>query len=213
MLKVDLNTGSQMSSHKLRDFFMPSWAGVVLYLLLSAIILLALNAGSIISWLSYSYIGSPEKLKTNFTTFSNGFSDSFSSALGGRLGQIMLWAFVGALAYLALWLARNVFNSFENDVISDSYIHPSTYSHASYWTSSLSVKLFLASTVIITVGYFFIAIRAVLPAIAALAGSAVYNFEPSTSVAYIISAVAGTAMVLYFGFILLKLVHRLWKII
>src|SRR5581483_5465695 len=107
---------------------------------------------------SNNYIGTPEKLKANFSTLSSGFSNSFSSALGGRLGQIMLWAFVGAIVYLGLWLARNVLNSFENDIISSHYLHPSNYSSARSWGSSLSIKLFLVAEVVITVAYSFIMI-------------------------------------------------------
>jgi hypothetical protein len=163
---------SEVSRHEFKDFFVPGWAETFLYLLLSVITILVLNAGSIINRLSNNYVGQPQQLKTNFSTLLNGFSNSFSSALGGRLGQIILWAFVGALAYLALWLSRNVLNSFENDVISAHYLHPSSYSSSGYWGSSFSVKIFLAALVLIFLGYIFVVITAVLPAVAALAGSA-----------------------------------------
>lgn len=180
---------------------------------LALIIIVVLNVGNIINRLSSNYIGSPENLKANFTTLAEGFSHSFGSALGGRLGQMLLWAFVGALAYIGLWLAKNILNSFENDLISDHYVHPSTYSRAGYWGSSFSVKIFLAAEVLILVGFVFIAVTSILPSLAALAGSAAYNFIWSASPLYMLVAVLGAALAIYIGMVLLKLLSHLWKLL
>jgi hypothetical protein len=204
---------SEMTSHRARNFFIPSGATVLLYVLLSIVLVLVLNSGDIIQRLSNNYIGSPQSIKANFTTLSDSFSRSFSTALGDRLGQMLLWAFVGALAYIGLWLAKNVLNSFENDIISDHYLHPSTYSRAGYWGSSFSVKIFLAAQVLITAGYLFVLITTVLPSLSALAGSAAYSFDWSTSPLYIFFAIIGTALVLYIGVVLLKLLSHLWKLL
>ena len=208
-----ITTMSQAESRETHDFFVPGWAEIFLYVLLAGVIALVLNAGSIISRLSNNYIGSPDKLKANFSTLSDGFSHSFSSALGGRLGQIILWAFVGSFVYMSIWLARNILNSFENDIISAHYLHPSSYSQAGSLGASLSAKVFLLAEVIITVAFFYIAITAALPAVAALAGSAVYNWHPSTSPFYILFAVLGIALVIYIAGVLLRLLAHLWKLL
>jgi hypothetical protein len=204
---------SQAAVHQTSNFFKPSAAEILLYSLISIILLVGLNSGSIIDKLGANYLGSPEHLKTSFTTLSTGFSDSFSSALGGRLGQIILWSFVGAVSYIALWLAKNILNSFENDVISAHYLHPSSYSRVGYWGSAFSAKIFFAAMLLITAGYLFVAITAVLPSVAALAASAAYNFRASVSPFYILFAIAGTTLVVYLGIILLRLVARLWKLL
>ncbi|MBX4201370.1 hypothetical protein KW803_00540 [Candidatus Saccharibacteria bacterium] len=210
---AQIQSQSEKTIHHSRNFLKPSWAQVLLYLLLSIILLVLLNVGDVIHRFGGTYISTPESLKTNFTTLSTGFSNSFSNALGGRLGQIMLWSFIGAVAYIGLWLAKNVLNSFENDIISAHYLHPKGYSRAGYWGSSLAVKVFLASMIFITVGYFFVSIRAVLPALAALAGSAAYNFELQNSVLYILFSIVGGALVLYIGVMLLRVVSHLWKML
>jgi hypothetical protein len=210
---VEIKSESQAEAHGARNFFRPGGAEIALYFLLSIVILLIYNSGSIIQKLGSNYIGSPENLKTNFTTLSSGFSNSFSMALGGRLGQIILWSFVGAWAYIALCLAKNVLNSFENDLISAHYLHPSTYSRAGYWGSSFSAKIFLAAMLLISAGFLFVAVRAVLPSVAALAGSAVYNFNWSTSPYYLVFSVIGGALVVYIAVVLLRLVSHLWKLL
>lgn len=208
---AQIESQSEKTIHRAKNFLTPSWAEFSLFLLISIILLVVLNSGTIVSKLSNNYIGSPETLKANFTTLSTGFSGSFSSALGGRLGQIILWSFVGALAYIGLWLAKNILNSFENDVISDHYLHPSSYSRIGYWGSSFSGKIFLAAAVIVTAGYLFALITAVLPSVAALAGSASYSYHASTSPLYILFSIVGTAIVLYIGLRLLQLVSHLWR--
>jgi hypothetical protein len=208
-----IESQSDLAAHHARNFFIPSIAEVILYLLLGVILLVVFNTGDIIQRLSNNYIGSPDNLKAGFSTFSQGLSQSFSSALGGRLGQIILWSFVGALVYIGIWLAKNVLNSFENDIISDHYLHPSSYSRIGYWGSSFSVKIFLAALLIKSLGYLFLAVTAVLPAVGALAGSAAYNFTPATSPIYILFAIAGVALVIYIAMVLLRLVSHLWKLL
>jgi len=210
---AQIESQSEVSSHQAGNFFRPAGAEVVLYFLISIILLVVLNSGNIIDKLGANYLGSPEKLKTNFTTLSVGFSQSFSTALGGRLGQIILWSFVGALSYIALWLAKNILNSFENDVISAHYLHPSSYSRVGYWGSAFAAKIFFAAMLLIFAGFLFVAITAVLPAVAALAGSAAYNFRASISPFYIAFAVAGVALVIYIAIVLLRLVSHLWKLL
>lgn len=206
-----IESRSQSSVHSARGFFIPSIPEVVLYLLLSCIILLVLNLGSIINSLSNHYIGSPDTLKANFSTLFKSFSDSFSSAWNGRLGQVLLWACVGAGAYIAIWLGKNVLNSFENDIIAAHYSHPSDYSRLGYWTSSFSVKIFLAALILITLGFFFVSITSVLPALAALAGSAAYDFHAVKSVLYIAACILSGGVLIYLFVVLLKLVSHLWK--
>jgi len=204
---------SEIESHKVSNFFVPSLVEAILYILISAVLILVLNSGDIIQRLSNNYIGSPQNLKANFTTLSSSFSHSFSTALGGRRINKKKRSFVGALAYIGLWLAKNILNSFENDLISDHYLHPSTYSRAGYWGSSFSVKIFLAAQVLITAGYFFALITSVLPSISALAGSAAYDFNWPNSPLYILFAVVGTAAAIYIGVVLLKLLSHLWKLL
>jgi hypothetical protein len=206
-----IQSQSEMTSHRAFSFFRPSAVEVLLYSLVSVVLLVVLNSGSIISKLGANYLGSPQNLKTNFTTLSTGFSDSFSSALGGRLGQIIIWSVVGAISYIALWLAKNILNSFENDIISDHYLHPSNYSRLGYWGSAFSAKIFFAAMLLITTGYIFVLITAALPSVAALAGSAADNFHAATSPLYIVFAIVGTALVFYIGVKLLQLVAHLWK--
>lgn len=208
---AEIKSDSEINSRRSFNFFKPGFAEVLLYFLISAILLFIINAGGVLKSLGGDYIGSPHLLHASFSNLSSGFSNSFTSALGGRLGQIILWAFIGAITYIGLWLAKNVLNSFENDIISAHYLHPSSYNRLGYWSSSLAGKLFLAGLIFIIFGYVFIAARATLPTLGVMAGSAVYHFDWKSSPAYMLFALCGMSLVVYIGVVLLRLASHLWK--
>jgi hypothetical protein len=208
---MDIKSQSQLARHEAKDFFVPGAAEVILYFLSGTIFLVVYSFANVVSRLGNNYLGSPENLKTNFSTLSTGFSSYFSTALGGRLGQIMLWSFIGAFSYIGLWMAKNVLNSFENDIISAHYLHPSSYSRVGYWGSAFSAKIFLFAQLLITAAYLFVALTSVWPALAALAASAAYNFHPATSPFYMLFTLAAGALVVYIGVVFLKLISHLWK--
>jgi hypothetical protein len=210
---AQIESQSDVESHQVRNFFKPSAAEFMLYILISIILLLALNFSNILNHLSDDYVGSPENLKANFSDLFERFSNLFSNALGGRLGQILLWSFIGALLYIGLWLMKNILNSFENDLIAGHYLHPSNFSRAGYWGSTFSIKIFLAAIVIITLAYVGVMVVALWPAMAALAGSAAYNFNSVTSPLYVCFAIIGLAISMYVAVVLFRLVSHLWKLL
>lgn len=208
-----LESQNERSLHRVKSFFLPSGSEGALFIMLSVILLIIFNTNAVIHHVDNNVLSAASSLKANYSTFANGFNTSFSQALGGRLGQILLWAFIGALAYIGLWLAKNVMNSFENDVISDHYLHPSSYSHIGYWGSSLSVKTFLLADVLVAIAYIYVFLKAVMPGLAALTSSAVYNFEVSTSLLYIFGCVLAGAVLLYAFSLLLRFTSHLWKLL
>lgn len=208
-----LQSQSDKLSHRAKNFFLPSGGEAFFFILLSIIFLIVFNTSAVISHLDNNVLSAASSLKASYSTFSDGFNTSFSQALGGRLGQILLWAFIGALAYIGIWLAKNVLNSFENDIISDRYIHPSSYSHIGYWGSSLSVKTFLLADVLIVIAYVFLFLKAVMPGLAALASSSVYNFDFATSLPYIAGCVVACAIFLYLFLLLMRFTSHLWKLL
>lgn len=208
-----IQSQTDLALHKSRNLLKPSAAEVILYSLLAVVVIIIYNSGGIMQQLGGDNLAAPEKLRASFTTLFDSFSNTFSTGLGGRLGQIIIWAFLGAIAYIGVWLIRNLFNSFENDIIADNYLHPSAYSRAGYWGSSLSIKVFMAAMFFITLGYTFAVITSFLPSISALAGSAAYNFVMPKSLLYIVSSVVVAALILYIEVLLLRINSRLWKLL
>lgn len=209
---MDIKSQSEIASRRVHNFFTPSGTEAILYSLLSIILLVIYSWAGVVNKLSPNYLGPPEELKTNFTTLITGFNNYFATALDGRLGQIVLWSFIGALSYIGLWVIKNILNSFENDIISDHYLHPSSYSRAGYWGSAFSAKIFLIALCLITAAFLFISLLAIWPSIAALAASAAYNFR-AASLLYILFSLAAGALVIYIARVLFKLIFHLWKLL
>src|SRR3954464_14275994 len=108
-----IQSQSQNAEAEVKAFFVPSLAGWLLFLLLGAVLLLIYNLNQILNWVGNNYLESASRLNLSINVLNSGFTSSFDSAFGGRLGQIIVWALVGALAYILLWFLKNMLNSFE----------------------------------------------------------------------------------------------------
>lgn len=211
MTKIESNSDQTASTAK--NFFVPSFGGAVLFLLIGGLLLLAYCSSQIINWLGSNYLESANKLTLNFNILNNGLSDSFSSAFGGRLGLIILWSVIGAIAYIALWFLRNLLNSFENDVIIDHYTHPSNYSRAGYWGSAMAGKIFFAAITVVFIVYTFLALKVFMPAVAALTRSAATDFQNAKSVGYILLCVLISTLIIYIWTLVARTLAHLWKLL
>ncbi|HET9721758.1 MAG TPA: hypothetical protein VFP32_01885, partial [Candidatus Saccharimonadales bacterium] len=172
-----IQSENEREEHSLRRVLAPSTAEVVLYGLLSIVLMIIFNSSKLVDIIGSGQNSSPEELKAGFQTLGQGLNDSFSTAIGGRLGQIILWSFIGAICYIAIWLSKNILNSFENDIIVDHYLHPTSYSRFGFWSSSIAARAFLLAAVLITLAFIGFSIKVALPGFALLMGSAAFHFS------------------------------------
>lgn len=203
---------SDRINNRLKNFFVPSFAGGILLFLLGTIMLLAYNLSQIINWVGTTYLESADNLNLSINVFSQGLGNSFDAALGGRLGQITVWALIGSLAYIVIWFLKNILNSFENDVIVDRYLHPSTFNRAGYWGSAMAGKVFFGAMVIVLAAYSYLAIKVIMPATTALANTAINDFRLPDSILYIALCIFIPALMLYIWTLAAKIVGHLWKL-
>ena len=210
---AQIQSESEKQEHHFVNFFVPSVSEVLLYILLGGILLVIFNSRTLLNWLGTNYIGSPQNLNLNLNILNDSVSNSLSSSFGGRLGQIIVWSLIGAVAYIALWFLKNILNSFENDVIINHYLHPSNFNRAGYWGSAFASKIFFAALVILFLGYTYAALKLILPAASTLSASAVYHFEMPASILYISLCVLIAGAVIYVWVILMRLVSHLWKLL
>lgn len=208
-----IQSESYIETHRARSFFIPSLADIILYLLVGALLLGSYNFKSILNWFGSNYLISGESIKPTIHVLNSNFSHSFSTAFGGRLGQVIFWSLVGAAAYIGLWFTKNLIYSFENDVIIDRYLHPSSYNRAGYWGSAFAGKMFFGAMVILLIGYLYVSLKVVMPAAALLARSATGHFRLPTDLLYLLLAVLISAFLVYAGWLMVRLVRRLWGLL
>ena|SRR5579862_6838883 len=209
----DIESHSERATHSLKPFFVPSLVNAMLFLLIGTILLALYNWSNIINWLGNDYLGSAEKLNLGINVLNNGFGQSFDTAFGGRLGQIIVWSIVGALAYVLVWFIKNIFNSFENDVIVDHYTHPSSFNRAGYWGSSLAGIVSFVDTALLWVVYSFFGLKVILPAAASLTSSAIYSFKLPDSIVYLALCILIAGVAVYLWALMARIVGHLWKLL
>jgi len=211
MAKIE--SQSEKTASDLKDFFVPSLPAGALLFLAGTLLLLAYSTRPIINWAGSRYLQTANQLSLNINILNNGITKSFSSTLGGRLGQIVFWSLIGALAYVALWFLRNIFNSFENDIIIDHYMHPSSFNRAGYWGSTIAGKIFFAVLAVLAVAFGYLSVKVIMPGVAALTSSSVYNFHLPDSLGYLVLSVLISTLVVYILIQLLRTLGRLWKLL
>jgi hypothetical protein len=202
---------NEMSQNALKDFFVPSFAGGFLICLLGGILLLTYTFSQILGWFGNDYLSSANKLNQSLGVFNKGLSNSFDSALGGRLGQVIVWSFVGALVYILIWFIKNMFNSVENDFIIDRYSHPQGYNRSKFFGLAIGELAFFIAMLIILIGFTFVGLKVIMPAAASLMSSAVNHFRVPNSVLYIALSVLVPVFAIYFWTIFARLMARLWE--
>ena len=210
MIKIE--SQSDRSAHPVRSFFVPSLSSGVLFCLLGAMLLAIYSSSSITRWLGNSYLGSAGRLALNIKILDSGLSHSFSTAFGGRLGQIIVWSLIGAVAYIALWFFKNLLNRFENDIIIDHYLHPANYNRAGYWGHTAAGIIFFAASLIVFLAYTYFGLRVIMPAAASLTASAGSHFHLPGSPIYILLCVLIGAVSIYIWTLLAKTIGHLWKL-
>jgi hypothetical protein len=208
-----IQSQSQSTNSPVKDFFVPSFAGGIILFLLGALMLLIYSFNQIINWVGSNYLDAADTLHLNIGVFSNGVSKSFDNAFGGRLGQIIVWSIVGALCYILIWFVKNMFNSFENDVIIDHYLHPKSYSRAGYWGSTMAGIIFFGVILILLVAYTYIALKVIMPGVSALTSSSINDFRLPLSLLYLVMCVLASALLIYLWTRLAKVVAHTWKLL
>lgn len=202
---------NELSQNTIKSFFLPSFAASFLFFLLGSILLLVYTFSQILGWFGNDYLDSAHKLNQGIQVFNKGLSSSFDSALGGRLGQAIVWSFVGALVYILIWFVKNMFNSVENDIIIDHYSHPQNYNRTRFFGVALGELFFFIAMLIVLVVYSFTSLKIIMPAAASLMSSAVNHFSLPNSIIYVLLSLIVPAAAIYAWAILAKVMARLWQ--
>jgi hypothetical protein len=204
---------SERTQNGPKNFFIPSPPGVLLLFLVGAILLVLFSFSQIFNWIGNDYLGTADRLDLSIKVFNNGLGNSFDSALGGRLGQVVVWSLIGALAYILIWFIKNMFNSVENDIIVDHYLHPKNFNRAKYLSWAFGGLMVFVALLIITVVYTFVGLKVILPAAASLTSSSVSHFHSVNSALYILLSLLICTLAVYVWMILLKLLARTWHLL
>lgn len=194
-----------------RQFFIPTRTQLFLYTLISSLLLVLLNGQTIWS-----------KFKTNLQadiTFSDVIVGNapfmqqvIDRLLHSRVPEIVFWLLIGCGVYIIVWFIHNITSNIRNDVVADSYLHPTNYDRRLFWQSVIARKILLFSCVIVLITYIAASLK-FMPVLAKFFYSAIDGFRLSPSVVEIILSVAITTLLIYLFILLIHLTVNLWRLV
>ncbi len=192
----------------IKNFFVPDPTGAVIYFFISAILLGILNFKTFWHLLNGSLAVSSGGAALP-SAYSSALNNFWGYVTQSRLLQILFWVFVGIIAYTLVWFVWNVINNLRNDVVAGDYVHPRSYTRASYWKSVLENKVIFAVSAIALVIYCLLLFK-LFSVISSLFLSAIENFRLVNSLTLIVSSMLAGAFLLYFLVILGRITKNSW---
>jgi hypothetical protein len=202
---------NEMAENTIKGFFVPSVAAWFLFFLLSGILLLIYTFSQILDWFGNDSLRSTETFNQSLQLFNSRFGSAFDSALGGRLGQVIIWSFVGALVYILIWFVKNMFNSVENDLIIDRYDHPKNYDRTKFFGVAIGELMLFMALLVVLAFYTYAGFNIIMPATAGMLSSSINKFLLPNSLLAILLSIVIPTLGIYAWSIIAKLMFRLWQ--
>lgn len=210
MEKSEVSYNSRVKP-SLRRFVLPGPADIALYLFMSLVALLLLNANPIWHYFS-SHNLAGQSLGQVIGQNAHGVQSFLAHVSQGRVLQVIFWALVGIFIYILVWFVRNILLNVRNDIVADEYIHPKGYSRSSYWHSVIGRKVFFGISLIVLIGYLYSLAR-LLPLLAKVCQDAVNNFSWSPSLVKLFGSWLAVAFLLYLLILLGRVSAIVWRLI
>ena len=197
---------SSRASLSLRQFFIPTLSQSSLYLLISCLTLILINARAIWELFSNNYL-----TNASFNEFVNqsapGVTQQINQLQASRLPLYILWGLIGCSIYIIVWFISTTAGNIRNDLIADSYLHPIDYDRRGFWGSVIGRKAFLLFLSITLIAYVYAFVQ-FLGAISKLFYSAIEDFRLSPSVVEIVLSIAAVAILIHVLIVITHLVYN-----
>lgn len=187
----------------------PSFGNDVLfYILGGGLLLLVLNMRALWNLFNKGSSEAPQTANVIFSQKGKEIGDMLGGLFQGKLVSVVLWALIGCLVYIIIWVIQNFFINIKNDFAANQYVHPSSYSSTKYWSSVLAYKIFLAASIVMFIIYCILSLRLFLPLSSKVFFSSVYDFKLARSKFDLLGSIIAAAIILYIFVLLLRVVSH-----
>ena len=174
------------------------------------IVLLAVSNTTYLSHYTNYYIGSTSSIGASFAPFYESFVEMLnSSEIAGLLLNALVWAGIGSFVYVFFVVIVSLLSGASDAAtFSHHYIHPKEYKPTRYWTSVILEKLFIASSIVVTVAIGVLWANLIMPWVASVfvigANAQTFSYL-SAAIALIVFLASFHVLFLSFRFVLLSL--------
>lgn len=211
-MKKNITSHNTQAGTSFRDFVSIDSPQILLDLTIAILILLSFNVPTLLTRLLGSGDASYTSLGDYVKYLAPWLYNFFDSPFTGRAIQMLLWLFIGCVAYIIIWFFGSFLTSLRNDVVADSYLHPKSYNRPLFWVSVLSPKaVFVCLCTILLV--FLYAVPNLLFQLSVLSYESIIDFTFKHSLVYLAGSIVTSVISVHLFFILIKLISRNWKII
>jgi hypothetical protein len=200
----EYHSGSTLRQHTLKDLFIPSGLSVLLYLLISLLMLAALNLAA------FGVVLTGRAFNSNDITPLTAQLSDFQDRLGTPIVMVF-WLFIGAAVYSAIWLVESVFFVAKTEFDETRYFAPGSTLRKRYLKTALASNLFLVLMIILWVVYIAFYLRWLLPVYSSLFHNGLLAMPVSEQLTDIAAAVVGNAFAIYLLLLMRRMLTALWR--
>jgi len=201
-------------ANSIKRLFLPDWLEIILYVLSAGVLLCVLNYRVFLNSVSNSSNVSQDVLSNYLHTKLTSVGDFAGGLLQGRLTNMLFWAFVGCLIYMAVWTLQNLIINLRNDVKAGRFVsvENQTGRRKAYWTSVVSSKIFFICSLLAVFIYLVALSRFMLPVASRYFGLAIStDFRFPGTIFSVLLSLLGTTLLLFVLVLGVRIVSRSWR--
>lgn len=198
----DIHSHNDSLSRRIADFFVPSWLGIVAYLLAATYLLAAMNYKLFMELLVRG---------TSYTGIENLIAHDELSVVLYRLNDslatatvMFFWLVVGALIHSLIWFFQNMLHDLHDDLTINQVVAPRV-TKSTHWQSTFSRYMAFFATLFSLIGFFVLFVMFTLPQFANQAVLWVLDRNDPILYLKMLAAIVSVALCLYLIVILFKI--------
>ena len=201
----------QQRARETRHFFLPDLTEFLLYLTLSFLLLIIIEAGNLWDYFNQNVVGQTGGFSSVFNQNVPFLHKVTSLTTGGPLLQFLFWALFGIFIYIFYWFAKNLVIDFYNDfVIGKYYIAQIHVDEKRYWLSVVMRNLVFVLSLVLMIVFIFEGGRLIYD-MASLFFTSLTSFHGLVSLLDIFASIVMTAVLMHVFIVLIRVTVISWR--
>jgi hypothetical protein len=193
------------------NFIVPSWVDVITYIVLSCLLLFALNASKLWHAFVDKQANAYDTVGSSYTMLN--FDNNRLMSFAGDFSVLLFWLAVGSLVYVTIWLTQNSLSEVKHE-IGEGQMVSGDMVKRNYLHSLIAHYIFFCALTLLTLISFYFVAGFIFPIVNAAFYGTIITFQ-QFDVLNIVSGVAAIlllAVILYLLKLLVQIYIRFWRI-
>ncbi len=203
-MKQPAQTGfnDSQTDHAFGRFLVPSWVEVVALAGASLIILLIGNSRLLWETAINSAQVSPQTASQTLQPHFDLVTNYLHQDIFGKLAVLVVWAFIGSIAYMIVWSVQSTYHQAKEDVEASNYVQSA--GREGYWHSKIAHYAYLVCAWFVLIIFLLVFLVVALPLANSLAAITIGSYQKIGTYKFALTGWALIAVCLY-------CLTRLWR--